>query len=92
MPIIIDVPLLFEAGWHKIFSTVILVYVPVTAQVERLMARDNLTREAAEKTLTFQMGIEEKRKLATYVIDNSGSVTDTALLVDELFGKLTAVG
>jgi len=92
MPIIIDVPLLFEAGWHKIFSTVILVYVPVPVQVERLMARDRLTREMAEKTLTFQMGIEEKRKLATYVIDNSGTVGETARRVDELFGKIKTPG
>jgi dephospho-CoA kinase len=90
MPVIIDVPLLFEAGWHRIFTTVILVYVPVAVQVERLMARDGLTREMAEKTLTFQMGIEEKRKLAMYVIDNSGSLDETSRLVEELFGKLVA--
>ena len=91
MPVIIDVPLLFEAGWHKIFSTVILVYVPMAVQVERLMARDRLTREMAEKTLTFQMGIEEKRKLATYIIDNSGSLEETSRQVVELFGKLADV-
>ena len=89
MPIIIDVPLLFEAGWNKIFSTVILVYVPVAVQVERLMARDRLTREMAEKTLTFQMGIEEKKKLATYVIGNSGSLEETARQVDELLEMLS---
>lgn len=89
MPIIIDVPLLFEAGWHKIFSTVILVYVPVAVQMERLMARDRLTRHMAEKTLTFQMGIDEKRKLAMYIIDNSGSLDETGRRVDELFRKLT---
>ncbi|HPA70984.1 MAG TPA: dephospho-CoA kinase [Spirochaetota bacterium] len=88
LPIIIDVPLLFEAGWHTIFGTVILVYVPVAVQVERLMARDGLARQMAEKTLTFQMGIEEKRKLATYVIDNSGTLDATSRQVEELFGKL----
>lgn len=89
MPIIIDVPLLFEAGWHKIFSTVILVYVPVPVQLERLMARDGLTREMAEKTLTFQMGIEEKRKLAAHVIDNSKTLKETRRCVEDLFRKLT---
>ncbi len=90
MPIIIDVPLLFEVGWHSIFKRVILAYVPVAIQLERLMARDRLTREMAEKTLTFQMGIEEKRGLADYIIDNSGTIEETSRQVDELFVKLKA--
>jgi dephospho-CoA kinase len=88
MPIIVDVPLLFEAGWHSLFPAVILVYVPVAVQIERLMARDKLSREKAEKTLSFQMGIEEKKHLATYIIDNSGTLEKTHAQVVTLFEKL----
>lgn len=88
MPIIVDVPLLYEAGWHTLFPTVILVYVPVEVQIERLMRRDRLSKEEAEKTLTFQMSIEEKKKRASFIIDNSGTVEETREKVRELFEKL----
>ncbi len=88
MPIIVDVPLLFEAGWHTLFPAVILVYVPVHVQIERLMLRDKLTREEAEKTLTFQMHIEEKKNMARYIIDNSKTFDQTRQQVKELFDVL----
>ena len=88
MPIIIDVPLLFEAGWNKLFSTVILVYVPEKTQIERLMERDSLDRETARKTINAQMNIESKKELATYIIDNSGSLKNTVEQVKKLFKEL----
>ncbi len=87
-PIIVDVPLLFEAGWHTLFTAVILVYVPVHVQIERLMLRDRLTREEAKKTLTFQMNIEEKKRMASYIIDNSKTFEQTRQQVKELFDVL----
>lgn len=89
MPIIVDVPLLFEAGWHSLFPAIILVYVPVEAQIRRLMARDRLTREEAQRTLTFQMNIEEKKNRAHYIIDNSGTIEETRARVKELFDIIT---
>ncbi len=88
MPIIVDVPLLYEAGWHTLFPVVILVYVPVEMQIARLMSRDALPFEEAQKTLTFQMSIEEKRKKARYIIDNSGLVEETRVRVKELLDML----
>jgi len=88
MPIIIDVPLLFEAGWHKIFRTVILVYIPRNIQIERLMKRDGLDRETAELTLNTQMSVDKKRELSRYVIDNSGSIENTQSQVRALFNSV----
>jgi len=88
MPVIVDVPLLFEASWHAILKTVILVYVPVEVQITRLMARDSLSREKAEMNVAMQMSIEEKRERSTFIIDNSGTVDDTKRQVLELFKKL----
>lgn len=88
MPIIIDVPLLFEAGWHRIFSTVILVYASRGIQIERLMRRDGLDRETAELTLRSQMSVDEKRAMSRYVIDNSGSIENTESQVRALFSTL----
>lgn len=88
MPIIIDVPLLYESGWDRFFPEAILVYVPVPVQVERLMARDRLDRQTAELTVKAQMSIEDKKGRARFVIDNSGSLEDTEKSVDGLFGEL----
>ena len=77
MPVIIDVPLLYESGWDRFFPDAILVYAPVPVQVERLMARDRLDRRTAELTIAAQMGIEEKKEKARFVIDNSGTLEET---------------
>ncbi|MBP7736065.1 MAG: dephospho-CoA kinase [Spirochaetes bacterium] len=90
MPIIIDVPLLYESGWDKFFPDAILVYVPVTVQIERLMARDRLDRPTAELTVKAQMSIEDKKDKARFLIDNSGSLDDTRKQVAALFEKLRA--
>jgi dephospho-CoA kinase len=88
MPIIIDVPLLYESGWDRFFPDAILVYVPVSVQIERLMARDRLDRHTAELTIAAQMNIDEKKGKARFIIDNSGTLDDTRRQVAGLFGKL----
>jgi dephospho-CoA kinase len=75
--VICDVPLLIETGMYRSFHEVILVYVPEAVQVERLMARDRISSEQALQKVRSQMPIEEKRKYATMVIDNSGTCEET---------------
>ena len=75
--IILDIPLLLETGMRKNLAEVIVVYVPETLQLQRLMARDQIDADAARARIRSQMPIEEKRRLATIVIDNSGSMADT---------------
>lgn len=58
-------------------EAVIVVYVPETLQLERLMNRDGIDEQAAMARIRSQMPIEEKRKRATLVIDNSGSLSDS---------------
>ncbi|MCU0848314.1 MAG: dephospho-CoA kinase [Spirochaetes bacterium] len=88
MQVIIDVPLLFEAGWDKLFNITIVVYVPVEIQVERLMIRDSIDRLTAEKNVAAQFSIEEKRKKASIVIDNSGSRENTAEQSVKIFKQI----
>ena len=75
--VILDIPLLLEAGKQRNLSEVIVVYVPKRIQLQRLMARDKIDVNAALARIHSQMPIEEKRHLATIVIDNSGSLADT---------------
>ena len=72
-PYIIDIPLFFEGDRYPI-SQSIVIYTPREKQLERLMKRDGYSEEEALRRIESQMDIEEKRKRATYVIDNSGDL------------------
>jgi len=71
--VILDIPLLLEANMDRDLAEVIVVYVPEALQLKRLMDRDGIGEKAAMARIRSQMPIEEKRKRATLVIDNSGS-------------------
>ncbi|MCC3375854.1 dephospho-CoA kinase [Cohnella sp. REN36] len=80
--VVADIPLLYESGLASLYDAVLVVYVPRALQRQRLMARDGLTAEEADKRLSAQMDIEEKKRRADYVIDNSSSLDDTAKQVE----------
>jgi len=70
-PYIVDIPLFFEGGRYPI-KKAIVVYTPKELQLKRAILRDGYSEEGALKRIAAQMDIEQKRELATYVIDNSG--------------------
>ena len=80
--VVVDVPLLFEGSRQGLFEGVLVVYAPPQAQLQRLVERDGWNAEEARQRVESQMPVEEKRRLATWVIDNSGSVEDTQRQVD----------
>ena len=69
-----DIPLLFEQGYESWFDEVWLIYLDRETQIDRLMNRDKLSLEAAESRLASQWPLDKKKKLATHIIDNSGSL------------------
>jgi dephospho-CoA kinase len=79
------VPLLFENGLERLYSTIVVVYVPEDVQLDRLVAGRGLNADRARGMIAAQMPIEEKRKLAHHVIDNSGSVEATRKQVERLW-------
>jgi len=85
-----DVPLIFENGLERLYSTVILVYVPEHQQLTRLVEGRGLSEDRARAMISAQMPIEEKRKLAHHVIDNSGSLEATRQQVEWLWDHLVA--
>ncbi len=85
---LVDVPLLFEVGWQDRFAGVVLVYAPAPVQMERLMARDQVDEKAARAALAAQMPIEEKRRLAQFVVDNAGSLQETQRQVQAIYTRL----
>lgn len=85
---VVDVPLLFEVGWQGRFDCTVLVYVPPAKQVQRLRRRDGMSAQAAQAALGAQMPIEDKRGLADFLVDNSGSVEETRRQVEGLWARL----
>ena len=86
--VILDVPLLIEAEMHKGLEDVILVYTPEWIQIERLIERDGITESDALLRVRSQMPIEEKKKFATIIIDNSGPTETTKKRALEVFDSL----
>jgi dephospho-CoA kinase len=86
--VIIDFPLLFELDLNKKFDRVILAYVPRAVQLKRIIERDGLAKEEAEKRLNSQVSIEEKRSLSDYIIDSEGDLNDTRNQVRKIIHEL----
>lgn len=72
-PYLIDIPLFFEGGRYPIEKSLV-VYTTKEQQLKRLMQRDGYNKEDALKRIKSQIDVNEKRKRATYVIDNSGDL------------------
>ena len=68
-----DIPLLFEQEYASWFDETWLVYVSRDTQLDRLMKRDYLTIEDAQIRLASQWPLEEKKRLASHILDNNGS-------------------
>ena len=72
-PYLVDIPLFFELESYPIRESIV-VYTPREIQLQRLMQREGYTMQEALQRIDAQIDIEEKRKRATYVIDNSGDL------------------
>lgn len=68
---VVDAALMIESGGYKRFDKLIVVHCQPEMQIERLMKRDNIPREEAERRINAQMPQEEKKKHADYLIDTS---------------------
>ncbi|MBI5887845.1 MAG: dephospho-CoA kinase [Deltaproteobacteria bacterium] len=85
--VVVDAPLLFEAGLDKEMDSVIVVYADEERQVERLKARD-LSEDEARRIIAAQMPVKEKVKKTDYIIDNSGDRDAAIKQAGELYKKL----
>jgi dephospho-CoA kinase len=78
----VDIPLLYESERDATFPGVLVVYASPEIQLRRLRERNGLDDVAAQQRLEAQWPIDEKRRRATWVIDNSGDLADTERQVD----------
>jgi len=84
MKVVVEVPLLYEVHWEDIFDTVVVVNADYETSLTRLMDRDGVDREEAAKELQSQWPLTEKVMRADYVIDNSGTLQETKIQVEQL--------
>lgn len=68
-----EAAILFETGIYKSLDQTILVTAPIATRIERVMKRDNVTKQEVEARMKNQWSEEKKLELADFVIDNSGN-------------------
>ncbi len=86
--VLIDAPVLFEAGADKYCDGVLFISAPEDVLVSRICKRDGITEEEAEKRLASQKSDEEFRSLCDYVFEN-GRNCDIESQAEELLGRIT---
>lgn len=85
---VIDAALMIESGGYKRFDKLIVVFCDRDTQIERLMTRNQITREDAERRVAAQMSSDEKRRYADYEIDTSGTFEETRERVIAVYNEL----
>ena len=83
-----DIPLLFEQNYASWFDETWLVYVNRDVQLERLMKRDQISREAAESRLNSQWPLERKISLASHSLNNNGNQEQLIAQVVQLLEEM----
>jgi dephospho-CoA kinase len=85
---IVDAALMIESGGYKRFDKLIVVHCRPEVQLERLMMRNDLSRDEAQKRVDSQMSQAEKQKFADYLIDTSDGFELTRHRTKEVFEQL----
>lgn len=80
--IVLDVPLLFEAGLEGMADEVWVVHVPNEEQLRRVMARDGISEADARARVDSQMPTDEKMRRADVAIDTTGPFEQTVALLE----------
>ncbi len=90
--VVVDAALIVEWGMQRETDALILVTAPEPLRLARLMERDGLSHDEAERRIRSQMPEEEKRPFATYEIVNTGSEEDLQPLVDAVWEQIMESG
>ena len=86
-PYFIDIPLFFEKMNYPIEKSLV-IYTPNEVQIQRLMSRDKIDENEAKLKISNQMDIEEKKKLANLIIDNSTNLKNLQKEVERIIKEI----
>lgn len=81
--IVVDIPLLYEQNYQEMVDLVMVIAVDEDTQMQRLIARDQLTTDQAKKRILSQMPIAAKKLAADIVIDNEGTREEMYRQIDQ---------
>ena len=84
-----DIPLLAETGQADSFDAVIVVDVPTEVQLDRMVRLRGMTTEDAQARIDAQASREDRLAVATYVVDNTGTLEQLRRRVAEVYAALT---
>jgi len=87
--LVLDAPLLIEAGLRPLVDVLVVVSLPRWLQIKRLQRKTNLSRSDIIKRIQAQLPLKNKISLAGYVIDNSGTRQKTKMQVVRIWKELT---
>jgi dephospho-CoA kinase len=87
--IVHDIPLLAESGRADTFDAVIVVEAPEHVQVDRMIRDRGWTDADARARIAAQATAEDRRAIATYLIENTGSVEELRSHVEKVYAELT---
>jgi dephospho-CoA kinase len=87
---VVDAALMIESGGYKRFDKLIVVHCRDEVQLTRVMERNNLSREEAQRRIGAQMSQEEKKKFADYLIDTSDGFEAARARTSEVYALLLA--
>lgn len=82
--VVLDAPIMFKAGWHRVCDKVVFVDTPEIIRLQRTLQRGWSEDELARRE-SFQFSLAEKRSLSTDVVDNSQEQTKTFEQVEQLW-------
>jgi dephospho-CoA kinase len=86
--VVLDSPLLVETGRYRDFDTVVLVAAPVETQVARLIQERGMREEDVRARIAAQLPLEEKARVAEFILDNGGTLAELEAQVDRLWPEL----
>ena len=89
--VVVEAAILVETGSYKRFARLIVAACTREQEIQRAMKRDAITREEAEARLARQLPLEEKVRLADYVVDTSGTKENTIAQVREVYRSLRSL-
>ncbi|ASM36036.1 MAG: dephospho-CoA kinase [Campylobacter sputorum] len=89
-PYFVDIPLFYEKKNYD-FNKVVVVYTPKQTVLKRLTKRDKIDEKTALQRLNLQIDIEEKRKMADFVIDNSGDLKHLNAQIEKFISNLKEI-
>ena len=88
----VDIPLFFEKKErYAEFKNVAVIYAPKELLLSRLMSRNGLSLEDAKARVELQMDIEQKKKMAKFVIDNSNDRENLKLELEKFLKQICAI-